>query len=171
MISPSELHAFIEASYKRSDAVYFQQTGQLPDRAILTKAYPATFGTAAANIAAAGTASQQIQIGANGDFFCIRIMARLVASTGTAQNSASVPIPNWRLQITDSGSDENWFSQAADLSQVAAIGGVIGESLDLPYPRFVAGRSTLTLAITGYEAAVTYFGDITLIGVLVKTAG
>lgn len=167
MISPSELHAFIENSYADADA----NLAVPPKRVIVPKKYTVTFGTLpTTGLAAGATASQTLQIGANGDFFLTRMSfsGNLAALTALTNNTAI--IPQWRIQITDSGSDEQFFNGPVDLSSAANNAyGFPCDFRDEPYPRIIAGRSTLNIQVTSYETAAAYFVDFVFHGVLVKT--
>jgi len=150
------LAAFIESTYRNAGLPPGTQ------KVILPKKYGITF----AAIGLLATATQQIQIGANGDFFLTRITYR-ASLAGVAQAQATVPIPNVRALFTDSGSDEQWSNQAIDLSQ---WGFTPGEAFawDQPYPRVISGRSTVTAQLTSFEAASTPVIDLTFDGVFVK---
>lgn len=160
MISPAELQAFIDATYASS--------GYPPDvqKAILPKIYATTFTA----IALAATATNQIQISANGDFFCttLRYRANLAAA---AQTVTSIPVSNARVLITDTGTDEQWSNQAVDINSLCGVAGIGGVDMDLPYPRLIAGRSSVTVQITNFDAVSTPAIDFELIGVLVKIYG
>lgn len=155
MISPTELQAFIDATYRNA--------GLPPEtqKVVLPKFYSVTFTA----IAVGATATQQIQIGANGDFFLTALRFR-ASLAGAAQTISTVPVPNVRALITDSGSDEQWMNQAVDLSTIANTEGVA--QYDLPFPRVISGRSTLTIQLTSFEAANTPVIDFTAVGAFVK---
>jgi hypothetical protein len=155
-ITPDVLQAFIDATYRNA--------GLPPEteKVILPKRYSVTFPT----IAVGATVTQQIQIAANGDFFLTSIRFR-ASLAGAAQTVSTVPVPNVRCIITDSGSDEQWFNQAVDLSQIANTSGA-SAFIDEPFPRVISGRSTITVQLTSFEAANTPVIDFTLVGVLVK---
>jgi hypothetical protein len=123
--------------------------------------YPVTFAT----VAAAGTQTQTLAITANADFVHTSTAFRANIA-GAVQTSSSIPIPNWRLLITDSGTNEQFTSAQMDLSNFASKG--FAYSMEHPYPRIISGRSTLTLQVTSFEAAQTYSVDIALLGVLVR---
>jgi len=160
MISPSELSMFITASYAKADSGLMTP----PQRYIVPKRYTLTFAT----LAPAATQTQQLQIGANADFFLTR-MTYMATNAGAAQTYSSAIIPQWRIQITDSGSDEQFYNAPADINSIAGPGWVGADVMAEPYPRLVTGRSTLTLQASSYEAANTYSVDLILHGVLVKT--
>jgi hypothetical protein len=156
MITPEVLQAFIDATYRNAGLPPTTQ------KVILPKRYGVTFSA----IATGATATQQIQISANGDFFLTQMRFR-ASLAGAAQTVSSVPIPNVRCLITDSGSDEQWFNQAIDLSQIASSPGSAAV-IDEPFPRVISGRSTITVQLTSFEAANTPVIDFTLVGVLCK---
>lgn len=160
MISPTELQEFIDRTYREA---------QLPAntrKVILPKKYGTTFPP----IALATTATQQIQIASNGDFFLTRISFRGNIAAA-AQTVNSVPVPNMRCLITDSGSDEQWANQAIDLSQWGQNAG-LGFYMDEVFPRVIGGKSTITIALTNFDAALSTVGiDFTLHGVICKVFG
>jgi hypothetical protein len=166
MISPTELVAYVNACYAQADQAIMASGMPRPSRAYVTKRY-ATLFTA---LTAGSTQSNQIQISANGDFFLTRItFAANIANA--AQTNATLVIPELRLQITDSGSDELFANQATDISSFASLSSYANKDTDEPYPRVISGRSTLTLTLTNQEPTNTYNVEIVLSGVLVKTYG
>jgi hypothetical protein len=162
MFLPSEIWAFIQQSYAAADA----GLPNPPRRVVLPKRYTATFAT----VAPGGSQTQPIQISANGDFVLCR-MAFIATNAGAAQTASTAIVPQWRIQITDSGTDEQYGNQPIDLNVMATNAVLSGEKTDEVYPRLISGSSTLNLAVTSYEAANTYSVDFVLIGVLVKTFG
>jgi len=162
MISPSELWAFIQHSYAEADS---QLPGGPPSRVVLPKRYTVTFNA----VAAGGTQSQVLQIGANGDFFMARMSFYATPNPVVAETFSTAIIPAWRIQITDSGSDEQFASGPVDLSNFANWTPGSNDQRDEPYPRIITGRSTLNLQVFSYETVATYNVDFVLTGVLVKT--
>jgi hypothetical protein len=70
-----------------------------------------------------------------------------------------------RILVTDSGSNEQFTNAAVDLENYSTNGNIIN---NLPYPRIVSGRSTLTIQISSYEASQTLNLDLSFSGVLVR---
>jgi hypothetical protein len=70
-----------------------------------------------------------------------------------------------RILITDSGTNEQFTNAAIDLENYSTNGNIINE---LPYPRIVSGRSTLTVQLTSYEASQTLNIDLSFEGLLVR---
>ena len=70
-----------------------------------------------------------------------------------------------RMLVTDSGSNEQFTNVAVDLENYSTNGNIINA---LAYPRIISGRSSLTIALTSYEASNTLNIDIMLEGVLVR---
>lgn len=155
-ISASELAAFIEQTYAMQGI----------DASLKKSILPKKYGITIPALAVGGTVTQQIQIGANGDFFLTRILFR-ASLAGAAQTISSVPVPNVRALFTDSGSDEQWANQAIDLSQWGSLGGNV-YAWQQPYPRCISGRSTVSAQFTSFEAANTPVLDVTFDGVFVK---
>lgn len=123
--------------------------------------YTVTFLALAQN----ASATQQIQISANGDFVLTGLKHR--AQIGTAQTIGNKTAPFVRLLIVDSGSNEQFTAQAVDLENYSQ-NGVSPNAL--PYPRFINGRGSLSVQATNYAPTVeTYTSiDVFLEGVLVR---
>lgn len=150
MFSISELEAWAARFYPQGTRLLLIPYG-----------YPVTFAT----VAAAGTQTQTLAITANADFIHLQTAYRATIA-GAVTTVATVPAPQWRLLITDSGTNEQFTSAQMDLSNFASKNDAFSEAH--PYPRIISGRSTLTLQVTSYEAAQTYSVDLALIGVLVR---
>jgi len=120
-----------------------------------------------ANVAANTTQSQQLSITANADFIHVATSIRANAAQA-AQTIANVPLPLWRLLITDSGTNEQYTNAPIDIGNFATKIPGSGYSDVHSYPRIVSGRSSLTLQVTSYEASQAYYADIALIGMLVR---
>lgn len=111
------------------------------------------------------TSSQVLSITANADFVLTHIKAR--TSDTTAQTVSNKNAPYYRALITDSGSNEQFTNSAVDL-ECAATNGNTMQGL-LPYPRFLSGRTSLTITLTSYTTLVaTQNIDLFLEGVLVR---
>lgn len=165
MISPTELVAFVNASYSQADR-NLAAAGAAPNRVIVPKRYAILF----TGIAPTATQTGQIQISANGDFFLTRMLFA-ANNANAAQTNNTLIIPQMRVQITDSGSDEQFANQAVDIASIASLSSLsdTGGGTDEPYPRVITGRSTITVAVTNTEAANTYNIEFILVGALVKT--
>lgn len=123
-------------------------------------AYNLTF----AALAQGASATQPLSITANADFVLLWLAHR--ANIAGAQNVSTLTAPFARVQITDSGSNEQFFNSATDLMNISRSG---QSELYMPYPRWVGGRSALTVQMTNYApTAETYAIDLTLAGVLVR---
>jgi len=123
-------------------------------------AYTITFSS----LAAGATASQVINIAANADFMALMFHHRAnVAAAGQTVSNKTAPLV--RLLVTDSGSNEQFTNAAVDIENYSTNGNIIN---DLPYPRIVSGRSTLTLQVTSYEASQTLNLDISIEGCLIR---
>jgi hypothetical protein len=71
-----------------------------------------------------------------------------------------------RILITDSGSNEQFTNSAVDLENYSTNANIVN---DLPYPRIISGRSTLTVQVTNYDTTTTYSTlDVSFEGVLVR---
>ncbi len=123
-------------------------------------AYTVTFSA----LLAGATASQVINIAANADFMALMFhhRANVAAAAQTVSNKTA---PLVRILVTDSGSNEQFTSAAVDIENYSTNGNIVN---DLPYPRIVSGRSTLTVQLTSYEASQTLNIDVSIEGVLVR---
>jgi hypothetical protein len=123
-------------------------------------AYTVTFSS----LAPAATASQVINVAANADFIVTEFHSRSNVSV-TAQTISNMTAPFVRVLVTDSGSNEQFTQSAVDLITYTTVGNFANE---LPYPRIVSGRSTLTVQLSNYSASETYNIDFVAMGVLVR---
>lgn len=130
--------------------------------------YPAVFGS----LAQGASQTLNVNIAANADFIALGLRHRVTVGVAVGQTVSNKPAPFLRLLITDTGSAEQFTSQAVDLENYSTNG--VGER-NLPYPRICAGRTALSLQLTNYApAAETYSTtEIFLSGLLVRayTAG
>lgn len=163
-ITVSELSAFIAMTYAN------QGLPPGTTQVITPKRYVAAFTA----LTAGTTQSEQVQIQANGDFFLTDILFSAYAeSAGTpsTKTRGTAPAPNCTVLITDSGSDQQWYTNGnADINTVWQ-NMLADASMDEPYPRVVNGRSTLTVTIANAEASQAYNINVTFAGVLVTLLG
>ena len=89
-------------------------------------------------LAQATTQTAQLPITANSDFILTGLKHR--AQISVAQTNSSKTVPFVRVLISDSGSNELFTNAAIDLENYSTNG---GDSRDLPYPRFIQGRTAL----------------------------
>lgn len=123
-------------------------------------AYTTTFSA----LASGASASNVINIAANADFVAIMFHHRAnVSAAGQTVNNKTAPLV--RILVTDSGSNEQFTNAPVDIENYSTNGNIIN---DLPYPRIISGRSSLTIAVTNYDAAQTYNLDVSIEGVLVR---
>lgn len=141
--SIESVQRFIAPSYRG------RQIGLLP------YAYSLTFTSFAQN----ATASQQLSIQASADFLLLGVKYR--AQIGTAQTISNKTAAFVRMLITDNGSGEQFTASAVDLENYCANGRT--EAGVLPYPRLIAGRSSLTVALTGYQPTAETYTTIDLL--------
>ncbi len=127
--------------------------------------YPYGYSSTFLALAQNATQTNVLQITANADFILFGISYR--AQIGAAQTVSTKTAAFCRLLITDSGTNEQFTSQAVDLENYCTNG---GDDRPLSYPRFIGGKSSLTLQLTNYApTAETYTSvDIYLDGVLCR---
>jgi hypothetical protein len=82
-----------------------------------------------------------------------------------AQTVANKTAPLCTILVTDSGTNEQFTNAAVDLESYSTNGNIIN---NLPYPRIVSGRSTLTVQLNSYEASQTLNVYLSFDGVLVR---
>ena len=126
---------------------------------------PYAYNTIFTSLSQGSTQSSVINIAANADFLLMGIHHR--AQIGAAQTNSSKTAPYVRVLLTDSGSNEQFTAQPVDLENYSN-GSNFGNNL--PYPRIIAGRSTINVSVTNFApTAETYTTlDIMLEGVLVR---
>lgn len=118
-------------------------------------------------IAAGATQTQNVNIAANADFIMTGLRHHVNVGAVVGYSVSTKTAPWLRLLITDTGSAEQFTAQAVDLENWSTNG--VGVR-DLSYPRIVAGRTALSLALTNYAPAAETYGlvDLFLNGVLVR---
>jgi hypothetical protein len=153
--SPSELQKVISQIY--------DIPGQPPRRKIVV---PYSYQLNFLAVGVGATVTQTLSITANADFIhCATAVSADLA--GAAQNLGNAVLPNVTILITDSGTNEQFSSAPVPLMSFATK--VPNRDGDTHvYPRFIAGRSSLTVQVTSYEAVNTPNIRITLEGVLVR---
>ncbi len=104
------------------------------------------------SLAPAATYTASLSITANADFVLtgLKYRATIAAAAQTVSNKTAACV---RVLITDSGTNQQFSQSAVDLENYSTNG---GDSRDLPYPRFIQGRTALSIAFTSYAAAETY---------------
>jgi len=125
---------------------------------------PYAYNTTFSSLTAGASQTNIINITANADFIATGFHHRANVAAG-AQNVSTKVAPLVRMLVTDSGSNEQFTNVAVDLENYSTNGNIINS---LPYPRIISGRSSLTIALTSYEASNTLNIDIMLEGVLVR---
>lgn len=149
MYSPQEIEAFVARFYQGRSLL------------ITPYAYQTIFLALAQN----GNASNVITMQANADFLLLGLRHR--AQIGAAQTISTITAPFVRVLITDTGSNEQFTNTSIDLNNYAPAAAF---SFPLPYPRLIAGRSTLQVAVNNYAPTAESYTSIelSLYGCLVR---
>lgn len=111
-------------------------------------AYTAVF----APLASGATLAQIVTIAANADFMLLAIHHRATIAAA-AQTVTTKVAPCARLLITDTGSSEQFTNVAVDLENYSQND---AKPNALPFPRLIAGLTSLNVQITSYSAAEIY---------------
>ena len=120
-----------------------------------------------ASIAPAANATDTINIQANSDFILQKLVffADIAAA---AQTASTQVLPLVTVQITDTGSGRQIFSDPMPIPMIFGTGQL---PFILPNPRRFAANSTIQISYTNYDAASTYQLFLGLIGVKIYRAG
>lgn len=163
----SELQQFIRSLYQqRRVGADGQVQIVTPNLYCAPFGYPVTF----TGLGAGQSQTTQIAITANGDFLALGLKHH-ASNAAAAQTNSTKTIPCVRIQITDSGTAEQWTNAPVDLENYSTNA---GDTRMLPFPRLVQGKTSLTVQATSYAAAESYTLDLFIEGVLIKvlnTAG
>ena len=116
------------------------------------------------SLTAGSSQTQTLSITANADFILLQLHHHANVA-GAAQTVANKTAPLATILVTDSGTNEQFTNAAIDLESYSTNGNIIN---NLPYPRIVSGRSTLTVQVTSYEASQTNNILLSFDGVLVR---
>jgi len=148
--TPLELQAFAQQIYQGRPLV------------IVPYGYPLSFTGLTQN----STQTQQLSITANADFILTEI--KYHANIGTAQTISNKTAAFVRMLVTDSGTNEQFTNAAVDLENYATNGPNLTGVL--PFPRFIGGRTALTVTVTSYApTAETYALELFFEGILCRT--
>lgn len=123
-------------------------------------AYNATF----VGLAPAAVANQIVTIAANADFLLLALHHR-ASIAAAAQTVSTKTAPFVRGLITDTGSSESFTNVAVDLENYSQND---AKPNALPFPRLIAGLTSLNVQVTNYSAAETYLLDLYLEGLRVR---
>lgn len=111
-------------------------------------------------LASGATATGSINIQADSDFVLQKLtyFADIAAAAQTANGRV---IPLVTVQITDTGSGRNLMETAAPITNVFGIGQI---PFILPQPKLFLARSTITITVANFDAAVDYNLRLSFIG-------
>ncbi len=106
------------------------------------------------------TALGSINIQADSDFVVQKLTYFADIAAGAQLDSTRI-IPLVSIQITDSGSGRNLMEAPVALSNIFGTGEL---PFILPQPKLFLARSTISISVTNFDAAVTYNLRLSLIG-------
>ena len=154
--SYSDLKEFISEIY--GDVVW---TGPGRNIVCVPYGYTITPGSLAQN----ASITTNLSITANADFVLTGMAYR--AGIGAAETVSNKTAAYVRVLITDSGTNEQFSNSAVDLENYAVNG---HDMRELAWPRFIAGRTNLTMQFTNYAPTAETYGqlDLYLYGLLVR---
>ncbi|MES9901027.1 MAG: hypothetical protein ABW148_18675 [Sedimenticola sp.] len=101
-----------------------------------------------------------INIQADSDFV-VQKLTYFADIAAAAQLDGTRIIPLVTIQITDSGSGRNLMEAPVALSNIFGTGEL---PFILPQPKLFLARSTISISVTNFDAAVTYNLRLSLIG-------
>lgn len=105
------------------------------------------------NLAAGGVAQCTLSIDAGTDFYLIALSYQAQIASGGGLEESTNPIPLVTMQLNDSGSTRNLFSQPLPLPSVAGDG---KRPARLIRPRIFRALSALTFNFVSLEPSVVY---------------
>lgn len=123
---------------------------------LLPYGYNLTFTSFAQN----ANSSQQLNIQANADFLLLAV--KYHAHISAVQTVSTKTVAFARLLITDNGSGQQFTNSAIDLENYANNGANSSGTGQIPYPRLIGGRSSLTVQLVGYQPTAETYGVIDL---------
>ena len=112
-------------------------------------------------IAVGALTNDVINIEADSDFILQKLTYQADVGSGAAQTDATRVIPNVLLQITDTGSGRQLMQNPIPIPSFFGTGRV---PFILPNPRLFMRNSTIALAFTSFEAAITPTVRLAFIG-------
>ena len=108
-----------------------------------------------------------INIQADSDFR-LQKLSYFADVAGAAQTANTRVIPLVTLQVTDSGSGRNLFENAVAVPSLFGTGEL---PFILPTPKLFAARSTITINVSNFDAALDYNLKLSFIGYKVFRQG
>lgn len=131
----------------------------MPEQAVINKDFY-IYTSNIISIAAAASASDNINIEADSDFY-LQKLSFFADVAAAAQTDSSRVLPLVTIQITDTGSGRQLFSSETPIPAVFGYGSI---PFILPNPRRFAANSVISIAYTNYEAVNTYQLYLAFIG-------
>src|SRR5262245_3653167 len=114
--------------------------------------------------AVAGNDTQQVIIQDDSDFELLALMYHFTLANA-AFLSGTRPIPNWTVQITDTGSGAALFNVPVPLDSIA-VNGESGSPRPLPASRYFRRNSTIQIQVFNFDAAVVSGqARVTMVGI------
>lgn len=102
-------------------------------------------------LAVAGAGQDQVIIQDDSDFE-LRALSYHFTLADAAFTQSTRPVPNWTIQLTDTGAGRNLFNNPAPLTSIAYPGEAGVRAL--PWPKILRRNSTIQITLTNFDAAV-----------------
>jgi hypothetical protein len=99
------------------------------------------------------TANDTINIQANSDFVLYKTTYIVFGDLTTSLTDSSTLVPHVNVQLTDTGSGQQLFSEAIPISTVAGTG---ERPFILPKPRTLRANTTLVVAFENFSTVLNY---------------
>lgn len=127
----------------------YQPTYDFPPN-VIADMFGYVFPEVADLAAAGGTRQVQLIIQDDSDFE-VRRLSYQYTRAEAAFTVSSAPVPNWTVQLQDSGAGRNLFNNAVPVNTIANGPGQAAR--DLPWPKILRRNSTIVATFTNYDAA------------------
>jgi hypothetical protein len=127
----------------------YSPTYDMPEN-VIADFFGYVFSTISNPAAVTGASQQQVIIQDDSDFELRRLVYHYTRADAAFTNTTR-PVPNWTIQITDSGSGRTLFNNPVPLDVIAFPSD--SPPIDLPWPKIFRRNSTVQINIVNFDAA------------------